>query len=139
MNETTKKTANKAPTKTTSKKKEKPEVKSKPTEVGKSSKESIGGSQAVHYGFFSNVKTPEYRSGWDDIWAKNKKTKTKTSVSISKKERKIVEINFDDLPASVQGDLIKVAQKTLKNSHINYDKRMKKYKVNWEIKCRVEG
>ena len=137
MTETTKKTADKTPTKTSSKKKEKPEVKSKPTEVGKSSKESIGGSQAVHYGFFSNVKTPEYRSGWDDIWAKNKKTKT--SVSISPKERKIVEINFDDLPTPVQEDLIKVAQRKLKNSHINYDKKMKEYKVNWEIKCRVEG
>ncbi|MBS40804.1 MAG: hypothetical protein CMM83_03645 [Rhodospirillales bacterium] len=129
MTETTKKT----PDKTASKKKEKSEVKSKTTEVGKSSKESIGGPQAVHYGYFSNVKTPEYRSGWDDIWAKNKKTKK--SISIRKKERKIVDINFDELPASVQGGLNKIAQRALRNS----DKRMKEHKVNWEIKCRVEG
>tara|TARA_B100000700_G_scaffold312254_1_gene395582 strand:+ start:1235 stop:1654 length:420 start_codon:yes stop_codon:yes gene_type:complete len=139
MTETTKKTTNKTPDKTASKKKEKSEVKSKSTEVRKSSKESIGGPQAVHYGFFSNVKTPEYRSGWDDIWSKNKKTKTKTSISIRKKERKILDINFDELSASVQKDLIKVAQRALKNSDINYDKRMKEHKVNWEIKCRVEG
>ncbi len=36
---------------------------------GKSAKESIGGATDVHYGFFSSVRTPAYRSGWDEIWA----------------------------------------------------------------------
>ena len=45
--------------------------------AGKSSKESVGGASAVHYGFFSNVKTPEYRAGWDEIWSKKSKPKKK--------------------------------------------------------------
>ena len=32
--------------------------------VGKSARESIGGAKEVHYGYFSNVKTPEYLEGW---------------------------------------------------------------------------
>ena len=28
---------------------------------------SVGGSKEVHYGYFSSVRTPEYRSGWEDL------------------------------------------------------------------------
>ena len=41
---------------------------------GKSAKESVGGAAVGHYGYFSNIKTPEYKSGWDDIWGKKKKS-----------------------------------------------------------------
>lgn len=37
---------------------------------GKSAKESVGGASAVHYGYFSSVRSEEYRSGWDNIWKK---------------------------------------------------------------------
>ena len=37
---------------------------------GKSAKASVGGAAAVHYGYFSSVRSDEYRSGWDDIWKK---------------------------------------------------------------------
>ena len=39
--------------------------KSKSDGGGKSARESAGGSNEIHYGYFSNIKTPEYRSGWD--------------------------------------------------------------------------
>ena len=74
-----KKSKNPTPETTTSK--NSPTETSGPSNSGvaseKSSRESIGGSSAVHYGFFSNIKTPEYRSGWDDIWSK-KKSKPRT-------------------------------------------------------------
>ena len=38
------------------------------TEGGKSARESIGGKADVHYGYFSSVRSPAYRSGWDAIW-----------------------------------------------------------------------
>jgi len=46
---------------------------SAPAEKASSGAASAGGSSAVHYGFFSNVKTPAYRSGWDSIWGKEDK------------------------------------------------------------------
>ena len=43
----------------------------------KSARESVGGKSEVHYGYFSNVKTPEYRSGWDSIWGGEKSNGTR--------------------------------------------------------------
>ena len=37
-------------------------------DAGKSARESAGGKADAHYGYFSSVRTPEYRSGWDSIW-----------------------------------------------------------------------
>ena len=34
-------------------------------DAGKSARDSIGGKSDAHYGYFSSVRTPEYRSGWD--------------------------------------------------------------------------
>ena len=38
------------------------------TDAAKSAREAVGGKSEVHYGYFSSVRTPEYRSGWDSIW-----------------------------------------------------------------------
>ena len=37
-------------------------------DAAKSAREAVGGKSEVHYGYFSSVRTPEYRSGWDSIW-----------------------------------------------------------------------
>jgi len=105
-------------------------------ESGKSSKESVGGTNAVHYGFFSNIKTPEYRSGWDDIWAKKKKPET----SRKKETRKplIVEITFDELPRSIQEALADAVRVKMKKSRISYDNREKKGGVSWNLSCKVK-
>ena len=39
---------------------------------GKPARESVGGAKEVHYGYFSNVRTAEYRDGWDAIWGQGK-------------------------------------------------------------------
>ena len=44
---------------------------------GKSQRESVGGTQEVHYGYFSSVRTPEYRNGWEAIWGKKSKKANK--------------------------------------------------------------
>ena len=105
-------------------------------ESGKSSKESVGGKDAVHYGFFSNVKTPEYRSGWDDIWAKAKKPgKLRKN---EKKEPLILEIKFAELPPTIQEALADVARVKMKKSRISYDSREKKGGVSWNLSCEVK-
>ncbi len=106
------------------------------TEKSKSGKDSMGGSAAVHYGFFSNVKTPEYRSGWDDIWSK-KKTPAKRRARKAKAPVTI-EITFDDLPKAVQDGLADAARVELKKSRVNYDNRAKKGVISWQVSCDVK-
>ena len=105
-------------------------------ESGKSSKESVGGTNAVHYGFFSNVKTPEYRSGWDDIWAKTKKAGKPRKKE--KKEPLILEIKFAELSPAIQEALADVARVKMKKSRISYDSREKKGGVSWNSSCEVK-
>ena len=105
-------------------------------ESGKSSKESAGGTNAVHYGFFSNVKTPEYRSGWDDIWArKEKPVKSRTNKA---KKPLIVEIAFNELPPSIQEVLADAARVKMKKSRMSYDSSEKKGGVSWNLNCEVK-
>ena len=110
-------------------------------ESGKSSRESVGGAGAVHYGFFSNVKTPQYRSGWDDIWAKKPKSgKTKTSKKkpAKAKEPVVVNLSLNDLPDEVIKSLADAAQAQLKKSRINYANRDKAGAISWRIECEVK-
>lgn len=117
-------------------------------EGGKSARESVGGAAVGHYGFFSNIKTPEYKSGWDDIWG-NKKSggkkqkpaakKTTPSKPPSKpKAPRVVAFDFEDLPADLQAGLAEAAQAQLKKSRINYAGRDKAGAVSWRIECTVE-
>ena len=119
-------------------------------EAGKSSRESVGGAKTGHYGFFSNIKTPEYKSGWDDIWGKKKKgsggrkkaaASGKSAKNTPKKMPKqpvTVEIAFDDLPEEARAALAAAAGKALKASRISYDRRDKAGAVSWRIACEVK-
>lgn len=116
----------------------------------KSSRESVGGAGAVHYGFFSNIKSPEYKSGWDDIWgnekpsgknstgkkAPQKKAAARKTASI--KEPVLVNLSLSDLPAAIQEELVSVARTKLKKSRLSYDSREKKGAVSWRIECEVK-
>ena len=47
-----------------------------------SARESVGGASEVHYGYFSNVRNDNYRSGWNDIWdAKPNKPRRKKKMN----------------------------------------------------------
>lgn len=115
---------------------------------GKSARESVGGSSAVHYGFFSNVKTPEYKSGWDDIWGKTKmsassrkptKNLPRQKQNTQKKTKKItVSLDLHDLPEEIQLGLTEAARTKLKKLRVNYDNRAKVGAVTWKVVCNVE-
>lgn len=114
-------------------------------ETGKSARESIGGAAVGHYGFFSNIKTPEYKSGWDDIWGGSdksggtkKKPATRKKAAPKKKEPRVVAFDFEDLPADLQAGLADAARAQLKQSRINYTARDKAGAVTWRIECTVE-
>jgi hypothetical protein len=116
---------------------------------GKSSRESIGGTSAVHYGFFSNIKSPEYKSGWDDIWGKKsggkkkatatKKTTAKTASRVTRKPKEPVFVNLTlaDLSEELRDELESLARTKLKKSRVNYDNRDKAGAISWRIECEV--
>lgn len=113
-------------------------------EGGKSARESIGGAAVGHYGYFSNIKTPEYKSGWDDIWGKKKsggakkKAAAKPRAASKPKAPRVVSFDFEDLPADLQDALAREARAQLRKSRINYDNRDKAGAVTWRIDCTVE-
>lgn len=113
-------------------------------EGGKSARESIGGAAVGHYGYFSNIKTPEYKSGWDDIWGKKKpgsvkkKSSGRTKAPPKPKAPRVVSFDFEDLPGDLREALAKEARAQLKKSRINYDNRDKAGAVTWRIDCTVE-
>lgn len=114
------------------------------SDTGKSARESVGGAAVGHYGFFSNIKTPEYKSGWDDIWGnkksggKKKKPAAKEKAASKPRAPRVVAFDFEDLPADVQAGLAKAAKAQLKKSRINYASRDKAGAVSWRIECTVE-
>ncbi len=111
---------------------------------GKSARESIGGAAVGHYGYFSNIKTPEYKSGWDDIWgkkdsgSKKKKAAAKPRGAAKPKAPRVMSFDFEDLPADLQGALATEARKQFKKARVNYDNRDKAGAVTWRIDCTVE-
>jgi hypothetical protein len=112
-------------------------------EGGKSARDSVGGAAVGHYGYFSNIKTPEYKSGWDDIWgndksAGKKKASAKKKAAPKRKEPRVVAFDFEDLPAELQAGLADAARAQLKKARINYATRDKAGAVTWRIECKVE-
>lgn len=103
----------------------------------KSAKDSIGGSKTGHYGYFSNIRTPEYKSGWDDIWGKKKKKPAKRT-RVAPKEPLAVEIDVAQLPKDAQAALADAAKAALKGKRISYNNRVKKGDVSWRIVCEVK-
>lgn len=111
-------------------------------EKGKSARESIGGAAEVHYGYFSNVKTPEYRSGWDSIWGDKNASDDPAPKKKARPRKKSapITLSFDleDLPAGVRDGLIEAARKALKKQRVSYERRDKAGDVDWRIDCHVK-
>lgn len=108
----------------------------------KSARESVGGKSEVHYGYFSNVKTPEYRTGWDSIWGNGETNGTRRKRAEPSPARPKLPIkltlDFDDLPEAARDELRKAAQSALKTrSRLNLARREKAGAVSWTIECEV--
>ena len=108
----------------------------------KSARDSVGGKSEVHYGYFSNVKTPEYRSGWDSIWGNGKtngaRRKRPASSPAKAKSPVRLTLDFDDLPETVRDELREAAGRTLKaKSRLDFARRERSGAVSWTIECEV--
>ena len=122
-------------------------------DAGKSARESIGGKTDVHYGYFSSVRTPAYRSGWDAIWgSKNGESDEDGAEAWSgrsaapahaAKPRKrrspiTLTLDLDELPPPLKDGLVAIARAELKKSRVSYERRDKAGAVDWNITCRVD-
>ena len=107
---------------------------------GKSQRESVGGSKEVHYGYFSSVRTPEYRSGWDAIWGKKSKESTKSSKKKAKKPAGPVELDlaFDKLPDDLREALMEHARKKLRRTPNGFKKLQESGAVDWNLTVRID-
>ena len=123
-------------------------------EKGKSARESAGGKSDVHYGYFSSVRTPAYRSGWDAIWGSDNgdeagngdetpRRRAAARASRPAKPRKrrepiTVTLDLDDLPPDLKDGLVEIASARLKESRVSYARRDKAGAIDWRITCRVD-
>lgn len=105
---------------------------------GKSSRDSIGGSKEVHYGYFSSVRTPEYRSGWDEIWGKKSKKKSAPKSKAKTKGPVDLDLEFDKLPADLRDGLMEHARKKLRRTPAGFKKLQEAGDIEWTLSVRVE-
>ena len=112
----------------------------------KSQKQTVSASD-VHYGYFSSVRTPAYRKGWDDIFGKRKSSSTRARKSggaarAKKKatiERPItLELDFGELPEELRAALGDEVRRKVKHRRVNYDKLDAAGAVRWNIVCEIE-
>ena len=123
-------------------------------DAGKSARDSAGGKADVHYGYFSSVRTPEYRSGWDAIWgskngddagngeeAPRQRRAARTSRPAKARKRRqpiTVTLDLDTLPPELKDGLVEIASAELKKSRVSYARRDKAGAIDWRITCRVD-
>ena len=100
---------------------------------GKSARESVGGTKEVHYGYFSNVRTPEYKSGWESIWGRGKPAGARKA----RPKAVRIEMDIDDLPEEARRGLVEAARGKLKRSRLSYESRAAAGAVSWRIECEV--
>ena len=107
---------------------------------GKSQRDSVGGSKEVHYGYFSSVRTPEYRSGWDAIWGKKSESSTKTVKNKVKKLAGPVELDLavDKLPDNLREALMEHVRKKLRRTPNGFKKLQESGAVDWNLTVRID-
>ena len=120
-------------------------------DAGKSARDSIGGKADAHYGYFSSVRTPAYRSGWDTIWGNDngsdgsdgeeapRPPATRPAAKTRKRRDPItVTLDLDELPPALRDGLVEIARAELRKSRVSYARRDKAGAVDWRITCRVD-
>lgn len=118
---------------------------------GKAQKETVSSSD-VHYGYFSSVRTPAYRKGWDDIFGKktssgdnSEKNRIADRTKGARKTKKstikqpvTLELDIAELPEALRAGLNEEIRRKVKRRRINYDKLDRAGAVRWNIVCKIE-
>ncbi len=110
----------------------------------KSQKQTVSASD-VHYGYFSSVRTPAYRKGWDDIFGRRKSSgaRVRKGGLAPKKKATIkkpitLELDIAELPEELRSALGDEVRRKAKRRRVNYDKRNAAGAVRWNIVCEIE-
>ena len=113
----------------------------------KSQKQTVSTSD-VHYGYFSSVRTPAYRKGWDDIFGNKKsagaKARKNGAAARPKKKKAVLkkpitlELDIAELPEELRAALSDEVRRKVKRRRVNYDKLDKAGAVRWNIVCEIE-
>ena len=121
---------------------------SKP-EKGKSQKETVSSSD-VHYGYFSSVRTPAYRKGWDEIFGEKKSSHGPKAdnngdrLPPSRKKKAAIrqplklELDIGELPDQLQVALSDEVKRRIKRRRINFEKRNAAGAVRWKLICEID-
>ena len=123
-------------------------------DAGKSARDSAGGKADVHYGYFSSVRTPAYRSGWDAIWGsengdeagngeetpRQRRAARASRPARARKRREPITVTLDleTLPPALKDGLVEIASAELRKSRVSYARRDKAGAIDWRITCRVD-
>lgn len=120
-------------------------------EGAKSARDSAGGKADVHYGYFSSVRTPAYRSGWDAIWGSRngddaadggetprRRARGRAARARKRRDPITLTLDLDSLPPSLRDGLVEIARAELRKSRVSYDRRDKAGAVDWRITCCVD-
>lgn len=116
----------------------------------KAQKETVSSSD-VHYGYFSSVRTPAYRKGWDDIFGNKKSSdaddeedgtavRAKNARSTKRstiKQPITLELDIAELPEELRAALTDEVRRRVKRQRVNYDKLDKAGAVRWNIVCEI--
>jgi len=121
----------------------------KKSEKGKSQKETVS-SADVHYGYFSSVRTPAYRKGWDEIFGKKEDSSTSKASNdgdrqpTRRKKKALIkqpltlELDFGELSDELRVALRDEVKRKIKPKRINFDKRNAAGAVRWNITCEIK-
>jgi len=123
------------------------EKKSAKSGAEQSQKQTVSSSD-VHYGYFSSVRTPAYRKGWDGIFGKNKspgaKARKNGAAARPKKKKAMLkkpitlELDIGELPEDLRAALSDEVRRKVKRRRVNYDKLDKAGAVRWNIVCEID-
>ena len=102
---------------------------------GKSTRDSVGGSKEVHYGYFSSVRNENYRSGWDAIWGSKKKLAKSVKKTTGPAE---LYIDFEKLPDELREALAEYARKKLRRTPAGFKKLLESGSVDWSMSVRID-
>ncbi|MBT6442280.1 MAG: hypothetical protein HOK61_07630 [Alphaproteobacteria bacterium] len=114
--------------------------------AGKAQKDTVS-TGGVHYGYFSSVRTPAYRKGWDEIFGKKDSAGDESEKPTARKRGKgkratikqpiTVDLDIDELPDDLRAALGDEIRRQIKGKRINYDKLTSAGAVHWSISCEI--
>lgn len=95
--------------------------------------------------YFSAVASDEYRSGWDNIFGRGKKTKSgkPTKPAATRKRASAlpltITLDAEDLDAATRAAVEAVLRRHAKKKRLNFDRLAKNGQVSWQLSCRISG